>query len=251
MLRTIWVWTQEWSDIPRRSAWTCAMYHQARTCSSSLTASRKPSSLRLPLLGARTRASAIASFGGLRRGPSGSGVGTRSSSLTRDRMALACELSSSRRPARGWSPPARRAAPRGSPARPRAPPPGRRCHRPIPRCRSRTGTCPGRCRPRRPRVGSPPDSQAAIASRVAVRDAGGQRAKASRRSRRSSARVRSRIRRLTTRIARWKRPSDGASAPRPAGGGEADRGGRSAAAARPAPAGRARRRGQGRGMCVL
>ena len=52
MLRTIWVWTQEWSDIPSRSAWTCAMYHQARTCSSSLTASRKPSSLRLPLLGA-------------------------------------------------------------------------------------------------------------------------------------------------------------------------------------------------------
>ena len=52
MLRTIWVWTQEWSDIPSRSAWTWAMYHQARTCSSSLTAARKLSSLRLPRVGA-------------------------------------------------------------------------------------------------------------------------------------------------------------------------------------------------------
>ena len=79
MLRTICMWTQEWSDIPSRSAWTCAMYHQARTWSSSLTAARKLSSLRLPRVGARTCASAIASRGGLRCGPSGSGVGTRSS----------------------------------------------------------------------------------------------------------------------------------------------------------------------------
>ena len=28
------MWTQEWSDIPSRSEWTWAMYHQARTCSS-------------------------------------------------------------------------------------------------------------------------------------------------------------------------------------------------------------------------
>ena len=69
------MWTQEWSDIPSRSAWTWAMYHQVRTCSSSLTAARKDSSLRLPLVGARTWASAIASRGGLRCGPSGSGVG--------------------------------------------------------------------------------------------------------------------------------------------------------------------------------
>src|SRR5215218_167782 len=55
------------------------MYHQARTCSSSFTASRKLSSLRLPRVGARTRASAIASLGGLRLGPSGSGAGTFSS----------------------------------------------------------------------------------------------------------------------------------------------------------------------------
>ena len=73
------MWTQEWSDMPSRSAWTWVMYHQARTCSSSLTASRKLSSLRLPRVGARTCASAIASRGGLRCGPSGSGVGTRSS----------------------------------------------------------------------------------------------------------------------------------------------------------------------------
>src|SRR5215208_1699009 len=78
MLRTICMWTQEWSDMPRRSAWTWAMYHQARTCSSPLTASRNPSSLRLPRLGARTLASAIASLGGLRVGPLGSGVGTAS-----------------------------------------------------------------------------------------------------------------------------------------------------------------------------
>ena len=72
------MWTQEWSDIPSRSAWTWVMYHQARTCSSSLTASRKLSSLRFPRVGARTSASAIASFGGFRFGPFGSGVGTAS-----------------------------------------------------------------------------------------------------------------------------------------------------------------------------
>src|SRR3954447_18352586 len=55
------------------------MYHQARTCSSELTASRKLPSLRFPRVGARTRASAIASFGGLRFGPSASGAGTCSS----------------------------------------------------------------------------------------------------------------------------------------------------------------------------
>ncbi len=40
MFSTICIWTQEWSDIPSRSACTWAMYHQARTCSSPLTASR-------------------------------------------------------------------------------------------------------------------------------------------------------------------------------------------------------------------
>ena len=79
MLRTICMWTQEWSDMPSRSDWTWVMYHQARTWSSSLTASRKLSSRRLPRVGALTWASAIASRGGLRCGPSGSGAGTRSS----------------------------------------------------------------------------------------------------------------------------------------------------------------------------
>ena len=135
MLRTICMWTQEWSDIPSRSAWTWAMYHQARTCSSPLTASRKPSSLRLPRVGARTCASAIASFGGLRVGPSGSGVGNSLSSF--DRAPIVGPMTGSdpaahrsrplsRRPARGWSPSASRAAPRGSPARPRGPRRGRR-----------------------------------------------------------------------------------------------------------------------------
>ena len=55
------------------------MYHQARTWSSPLTASRKPSSLRLPRVGARTLASAIASRGGLRLAPSGPGAGIFSS----------------------------------------------------------------------------------------------------------------------------------------------------------------------------
>ena len=78
MLRTICVWTHEWSDMPSRSAWTCAMYHHVRTCSSSLTAWRNVSSLRFPRVGARTFASAIASRGGLRVGPCDGGAGTRS-----------------------------------------------------------------------------------------------------------------------------------------------------------------------------
>ena len=73
MLSTICMWTQEWSDIPSRSDWTWAMYHQARTSSSALTASRKPSSLRLPRVGARTRPPRPPLPGGLRAGPSGPG----------------------------------------------------------------------------------------------------------------------------------------------------------------------------------
>src|SRR3954469_6735457 len=64
--------------MPSRSAWTWAMYHQARTWSSSLMAARNDSSLRLPRVGARTWASATASRGGFRCGPSAAGVGTRS-----------------------------------------------------------------------------------------------------------------------------------------------------------------------------
>ena len=61
MLRTTCTCTQEWSDIPSRSEVICAMYHQARTRSSALTASRKRSSLRLPRVGACTCALATAS----------------------------------------------------------------------------------------------------------------------------------------------------------------------------------------------
>ena len=61
MLSTTWTCTQEWSDIPSRSEVIWAMYHQARTCSSALTASRKRSSLRLPRVGAWTCALATAS----------------------------------------------------------------------------------------------------------------------------------------------------------------------------------------------
>ena len=72
MLRTTWTWTQEWSDISSRCEVTCAMYHQARTRLSALTASRNFSSLRLPRVGAWTFASSTASAGGAapaRRGP--------------------------------------------------------------------------------------------------------------------------------------------------------------------------------------
>ena len=171
MLRTIWVWTQEWSDMPSRSAWTCAMYHQARTCSSPLTASRNCSSLRLPRVGARTCASAIASAGGLRFGPSGSGVGTPRLSRHRHRASPSYDKapgedagpcprpaharSAADRPGTGAAT-GRRAAPPGSPARPRKLLRGRRSRLPIPRCRSRTGTCRGSCRRRRRRSGRRP-----------------------------------------------------------------------------------------------
>ena len=66
MLRTTCTWTHEWSDIPSRCEVTCAMYHQARTRSSALTASRNRSSLRLPRVGAWTSAAATASAGARR-----------------------------------------------------------------------------------------------------------------------------------------------------------------------------------------
>ena len=53
MFTTIWMWTQEWSDMSRRSAFTCCMYHQACRRRSALAASKSASSLRLPRVGAR------------------------------------------------------------------------------------------------------------------------------------------------------------------------------------------------------
>lgn len=63
MLTTIWTWIQEWSDIPRRFAVTCATCHQAFSWSSWLTASSKASSLRFPRVGALIRAAFAVSAG--------------------------------------------------------------------------------------------------------------------------------------------------------------------------------------------
>ena len=53
MLVTIWMWTHEWSDIPRRRvALTSATCHHAFTRSSSLTASSNCLSFWLPRAGA-------------------------------------------------------------------------------------------------------------------------------------------------------------------------------------------------------
>src|SRR5690349_12128272 len=57
MFTTIWMWTHEWSDIRRRSAFICATCHQALSCSSELAAASSASSLRLPREGARMRTS--------------------------------------------------------------------------------------------------------------------------------------------------------------------------------------------------
>ena len=55
MFSTIWMWTHEWSDIPSRSAFTCATCHHAFSWSSALAASSSVSSLRLPRVGQRMR----------------------------------------------------------------------------------------------------------------------------------------------------------------------------------------------------
>src|SRR5690242_12871506 len=57
MFTTIWMCTQEWSDIARRSAFACATRHQALSCSSEFAAASNASSLRLPREGARMRTS--------------------------------------------------------------------------------------------------------------------------------------------------------------------------------------------------
>src|SRR5829696_4143531 len=53
MFTTIWMWTHEWSDMPRRSAFTCCMYHQACSRRSAFAAPKSDSSLRFPRVGAR------------------------------------------------------------------------------------------------------------------------------------------------------------------------------------------------------
>ena len=83
MLSTIWTWTQEWSDIPSRSEVTWAMCHQARSSASALTPSSSASRLRLPRVGARTLAPAIASAGVSARSPGPAAVLSASFELTR------------------------------------------------------------------------------------------------------------------------------------------------------------------------
>ena len=84
MLSTIWTWTQEWSDMPRRSEVTWAMCHQARSSASAFTPSSSASSLRLPRVGARTLARSIASAGVVPRssGPVGLSASLAPSTLT-------------------------------------------------------------------------------------------------------------------------------------------------------------------------
>src|SRR3712207_3448577 len=53
MLTTIWTCTQEWSDMSRRSAFTCCMYHHACRRGSALAAAKSASSRRFPRVGAR------------------------------------------------------------------------------------------------------------------------------------------------------------------------------------------------------
>ena len=135
------------------------MYHQARTSSSELTASRNASSLRLPRVGARTRASATASAGGLRAGPPGPGTATGSSlkgSPARRPAAVRAPAPGPPSLRRGRSAAARAAArrpPRGRPAPP-------------------AGAAPaaGRCRARRPapRSGAEPRRSSSSAITVAV-----------------------------------------------------------------------------------
>src|SRR4051794_11996669 len=66
MLATIWTWTHEWSDMSRRSALTCCMYHQAWSRRSPLAASNRACRLRLPRVGARISTSGMSTPGTLR-----------------------------------------------------------------------------------------------------------------------------------------------------------------------------------------
>ena len=99
MLTTICTCTQEWSDMPRRSAFTCCMYHQARSRPSALAAASSASSRRLPRVGdpgsARSGSSTAGypTFSGL-ASPSIDGHGRRISDLrvsVTDRCNFRCQ----------------------------------------------------------------------------------------------------------------------------------------------------------------
>ncbi len=59
MLTTIWMCTQEWSDMCSRSAFVCCMCHHALSCTSALALAIRRSSLALRSLGARIAIAAI------------------------------------------------------------------------------------------------------------------------------------------------------------------------------------------------
>src|ERR671918_1991559 len=69
MLTTIWMCTQEWSDMSRRSALTCCMYHQACRRRSALAAASSASSRRLPRVGTRISVVGTSTAGTLRTVP--------------------------------------------------------------------------------------------------------------------------------------------------------------------------------------
>src|SRR5918999_596668 len=69
MFTTIWMCTQEWSDMSRRSALTCCMYHQACSRRSAFAAASSASSRRLPRVGTRISVVGISTASTLRRVP--------------------------------------------------------------------------------------------------------------------------------------------------------------------------------------
>ncbi len=70
MFTTIWMCTQEWSDMSRRSALTCCMYHQACMRRSPFAAASSASSRRLPRVGTRISVVGTSTPGTLRPVPS-------------------------------------------------------------------------------------------------------------------------------------------------------------------------------------
>src|ERR671914_1577286 len=69
MFTTIWMCTQEWSDMSRRSALTCCMYHQACSRRSAFAAASSASSRRLPRVGTRISVVGMSTASTLRRVP--------------------------------------------------------------------------------------------------------------------------------------------------------------------------------------
>ena len=97
MLATIWMWTAEWSDMSRRSAFICCMYHHARSRMSALAASNRRSSRRFPRVGARisiSGSSTAVTLGSVTLDPLFDGHGRRISDLrvsVTDRCNFRCQ----------------------------------------------------------------------------------------------------------------------------------------------------------------